>query len=140
VELFVKGDDVWFSEVSPRPHDTGLVTLGSQRLSEFALHVRAITGLPIPDVGHTGPTASAVILGTADLEGPRFEGVEEALAEPGTQLRLFGKPVAHKGRRMGVVIAPGRTTDEARAVAKRAAAKVRVVEGAARQVVPPGQA
>ena len=129
VELFVKGDDVWFSEVSPRPHDTGLVTLGSQQLSEFALHVRAITGLPIPDVGHTGPTASAVILGTSDMASPRFEGVEAALAEPGTLLRLFGKPVSHKNRRMGVVIASGATTDEARAIAKRAAAKVKVVGG-----------
>jgi phosphoribosylglycinamide formyltransferase 2 len=130
VELFVKGDQVWFSEVSPRPHDTGLVTLGSQQLSEFALHVRAITGLPIPDVGHTGPTASAVILATGDADGPTFEGVEEALAEPRTLLRLFGKPIAHKGRRMGVVVAPGATTDEARERAKRAASKVRVVAGA----------
>jgi phosphoribosylglycinamide formyltransferase 2 len=130
VELFVKGDKVWFSEVSPRPHDTGLVTLGSQQLSEFALHVRAITGLPIPDVGATGPTASAVILGTSELAAPRFEGVEAALAEPGVLLRLFGKPAAHRNRRMGVVVAPGRTTDEARERAKRAAAKVRVVDGA----------
>lgn len=130
VELFVKGDSVWFSEVSPRPHDTGLVTLGSQQLSEFALHVRAITGLPIPDVGALGPTASAVILATGDADAPRFEGVEEALAEPGTLLRLFGKPAAHRNRRMGVVIASGATTDEARDKAKRAAAKVTVVEGA----------
>ncbi|MFA5944196.1 MAG: formate-dependent phosphoribosylglycinamide formyltransferase [Candidatus Thermoplasmatota archaeon] len=127
VELFIKRDSVWFSEVSPRPHDTGLVTLGSQQLSEFALHVRAITGLPIPDVGPLGPTASAVILATRDIEAPTFEGVEAALAEPGTLLRLFGKPMAHKNRRMGVVIAPGRTTDEARERAKRAAAKVKVV-------------
>jgi phosphoribosylglycinamide formyltransferase 2 len=127
VELFVKGHEVWFSEVSPRPHDTGLVTLGSQQLSEFALHVRAITGLPIPDVGATGPTASAVILATGESAAPRFEGVEAALAEPGTQVRLFGKPAAHRNRRMGVVIAPGATTDEARERAKRAAAKVRVV-------------
>lgn len=130
VELFVKGDQVWFSEVSPRPHDTGLVTLGSQQLSEFALHVRAITGLPIPDVGATGPTASAVILATGDATAPRFEGVEAALREPGTLLRLFGKPVAHRNRRMGVVIAPGRTTDEARERAKRAAACITVVDGA----------
>lgn len=127
VELFIAGDEVWFSEVSPRPHDTGLVTLGSQTLSEFALHVRAITGLPIPDVGHTGPTASAVILATAESTAPRFEGVEDCLKEPGTLLRLFGKPAAHKNRRMGVVIASGKTTDEARMLAKRAAAKVRVV-------------
>ncbi len=127
VELFVKGDNVWFSEVSPRPHDTGLVTLGSQQLSEFALHVRAITGLPIPDVGHTGPTASAVILASGESAAPQFEGVEAALAEPGVLLRLFGKPVAHPKRRMGVVVAPGKTTDEARERAKRAAAKVRVL-------------
>jgi phosphoribosylglycinamide formyltransferase 2 len=130
VELFVKGDQVWFSEVSPRPHDTGLVTLGSQVLSEFALHVRAITGLPIPDVGATGPTASAVILATGEATAPAFEGIEAALAEPGILLRLFGKPAAHRNRRMGVVVAPGRTTDEARERAKRAAAKVKVVEGA----------
>ncbi|MHB1261628.1 MAG: formate-dependent phosphoribosylglycinamide formyltransferase [Thermoplasmatota archaeon] len=136
VELFVKGDNVWFSEVSPRPHDTGLVTLGSQQLSEFALHVRAITGLPIPDVGHTGPTASAVILASGDIEGPRFEGVEAALAEPGTLLRLFGKPVAHRNRRMGVVVASGATTDEARETAKRAAAMVTVVDSAA--IATPG--
>jgi phosphoribosylglycinamide formyltransferase 2 len=127
VELFVAGDQVWFSEVSPRPHDTGLVTLGSQTLSEFALHVRAITGLPIPDVGHTGPTASAVILATDATEAPGFTGVEQALAEEGVLIRLFGKPAAHKNRRMGVVIAPGKTTDEARKRAKKAAAKVRVV-------------
>jgi phosphoribosylglycinamide formyltransferase 2 len=127
VELFVKGHEVWFSEVSPRPHDTGLVTLGSQRLSEFALHVRAITGLPIPDVGALGPTASAVILATAESTAPSFEGVEEALEEPGTQLRLFGKPAAHRNRRMGVVIASGETTDEARERAKRAAGKIRVL-------------
>lgn len=127
VELFIAGDEVWFSEVSPRPHDTGLVTLGSQVLSEFALHVRAITGLPIPDVGHTGPTASAVILATAESMAPRFKGVEDCLKEPGALLRLFGKPAAHKNRRMGVVIASGKTTDEARKRAKAAAAKVKVL-------------
>ncbi len=127
VELFIAGDEVWFSEVSPRPHDTGLVTLGSQELSEFALHVRAITGLPIPDVGAKGPWASAVILAQGESGTPRFEGVEAALAEPGTLLRLFGKPAAHKNRRMGVVVASGKTTAEARERAKRAAAKVRVL-------------
>ncbi|HLF15996.1 MAG TPA: formate-dependent phosphoribosylglycinamide formyltransferase, partial [Candidatus Thermoplasmatota archaeon] len=127
VELFVAGDQVWFSEVSPRPHDTGLVTLGSQDLSEFALHVRAITGLPVPDVGPRGPTASAVILAEGESATPRYEGVEEALKEPGVQIRLFGKPTAHKNRRMGVVVAAGRTIEVARERAKRAAAKVRVV-------------
>jgi phosphoribosylglycinamide formyltransferase 2 len=135
VELFVAGDDVWFSEVSPRPHDTGLVTLGSQRLSEFALHVRAVTGLPIPDVGPTGPTASAVILAEGDADAPAFEGVEDALREPGTLLRLFGKPAAHRNRRMGVVVASGRTVEEARETARRAAAKVRVVPAAPRQAM-----
>ena len=137
VEFFVKGDEVWFSEVSPRPHDTGLVTLGSQTLSEFALHVRAITGLPIPDVGHTGPTASAVILSKVESAAPRFEGVEQALLEPGTILRLFGKPAAHRNRRMGVVVASGRTTDEARERAKRAAAQVKVVDGTEKIVAQP---
>jgi len=128
VELFVKGHDVWFSEVSPRPHDTGLVTLGSQQLSEFALHVRAITGLPIPEVGFLGPTASAVILASGPTaSSPTYTGVPQALAEPGTLLRLFGKPEAHKNRRMGVVVATGSSTDEAREKAKRAAAMVRVV-------------
>jgi phosphoribosylglycinamide formyltransferase 2 len=131
VELFVKGDEVWFSEVSPRPHDTGLVTLGSQHLSEFALHVRAITGLPIPDVGFLGPTASAVILADGEAAAPSFKGVEAALREPGTWLRLFGKPVAHKNRRMGVVVASGKTTDEARERAKSAAAQVDVAAGPA---------
>lgn len=128
VELFVRGDEVWFSEVSPRPHDTGLVTLGSQRLSQFALHVRAITGLPIPDVGHLGPTASAVVLATRDAMAPGFTGVAHALQEPGTQLRLFGKPAAHARRRMGVVVASADTLDEARSKAKRAAACIEVVE------------
>jgi phosphoribosylglycinamide formyltransferase 2 len=126
VELFVAGDEVWFSEVSPRPHDTGLVTLGSQALSEFALHVRAIAGLPIPDVGFFGPTASAVILAQGDSAAPRFEGVEDAVQAKGTMIRLFGKPAAHKNRRMGVVIASGKSTAQARRVAKAAAAKVRV--------------
>lgn len=126
VELFVRGDQVWFSEVSPRPHDTGLVTLLSQSLSQFALHVRAITGLPIPDVGHTGPTASAVVLATAATDNPKFVGVEDALAYPGVHLRLFGKPTGHPGRRMGVVVAPGADTDQARKLATEAASKIRV--------------
>lgn len=127
VELFVKSNTVLFSEVSPRPHDTGLVTIASQAQSEFELHVRAILGFPVPDITHLGPSASAVILATEDAEPPRYVGVEEALAEPGTKLRLFGKPKAHKKRRMGVVVATGRTTDEAREKAKRAARCVRVV-------------
>lgn len=126
VELFVKGDTVWFSEVSPRPHDTGLVTLATQDQSEFALHARAILGLPI-DTSLTRPGASAVIYGGLDAEGVVFDGVDDALADPGTQLRLFGKPVAYEKRRMGVAIAHADTIETARAKAARAASAVKVV-------------
>ena len=126
VELFVKGDQVWFSEVSPRPHDTGLVTLASQRFSEFELHARAILGLPV-DVSLRAPGASAVIYGGVDAKGIAFEGVAEALNVPGTDLRLFGKPESFKKRRMGVVVATGADTDEARQRAKLAAGKVKPV-------------
>ncbi|MGZ3306805.1 MAG: formate-dependent phosphoribosylglycinamide formyltransferase, partial [Asticcacaulis sp.] len=125
VELFVKGDEVWFSEVSPRPHDTGLVTLVSQYQSEFALHARAILGLPV-DTALASPGASAVIYGGVDAKALRFEGVAEALAAPGTDLRLFGKPESFVKRRMGVALARAATTDEARACAKQAAAAIRV--------------
>jgi len=124
VELFVKGDDVWFSEVSPRPHDTGLVTLVSQVQSEFALHARAILGLPV-DTSLRAPGASAVIYGGMEAEGIAFDGVAEALSVPETELRLFGKPESFKKRRMGVAVSRGNDTDEARARAKRAAAAVR---------------
>ena len=124
VELFVKGDDVWFSEVSPRPHDTGLVTLVSQYQSEFALHARAILGLPV-DTALASPGASAVIYGGVDAGALVFDGVAEALAAPGTDLRLFGKPQSFIKRRMGVALARGVTTDEARATAKQAAASVK---------------
>ncbi len=126
VELFVKGDDVWFSEVSPRPHDTGLVTLISQNQSEFALHARAILGLPV-DVSLRGPGASAVIYGGLDAQAIAFEGVAEALAVPESDLRLFGKPESFKKRRMGVALARGGDADEARARAKAAAEAVRPV-------------
>ena len=126
VELFVKGDEVWFSEVSPRPHDTGMVTMVSQRQSEFDLHARAILGLPV-DVSMCGPGASAVIYGGMEAEGIRFEGVDAALRVPGTDLRLFGKPVSFQRRRMGVALAEGQDVAEARARAKEAAAKVRPV-------------
>ncbi|MCM2490763.1 formate-dependent phosphoribosylglycinamide formyltransferase [Burkholderia glumae] len=126
VELFVRGDQVWFSEVSPRPHDTGLVTLASQRQSEFELHARAILGLPVdPTLG--SPAASAVIYGGLDEAGIAFEGVAEALAVPGAELRLFGKPESFAKRRMGVAVATGADIDEARERAKRAAAAVRPV-------------
>ncbi|MDN7499291.1 formate-dependent phosphoribosylglycinamide formyltransferase [Burkholderia gladioli] len=126
VELFVRGDEVWFSEVSPRPHDTGLVTLASQRQSEFELHARAILGLPV-DPALTSPAASAVIYGGLDEAGIAFEGVAEALAVPGVDLRLFGKPESFTKRRMGVAVAIGADVDEARERAKRAAAAVRPV-------------
>ncbi|MDP3299168.1 MAG: formate-dependent phosphoribosylglycinamide formyltransferase, partial [Phenylobacterium sp.] len=128
VELFVKGDEVWFSEVSPRPHDTGLVTLATQVQSEFALHARAILGLPV-DVTLREPGASAVIYGGMEARGVAFEGVAEALAVPGADLRLFGKPEAFERRRMGVALATAPTIEAARARAKEAAAKVRVVKG-----------
>ncbi len=126
VELFVRGDDVWFSEVSPRPHDTGLVTLCSQRLSEFELHARAILGLPV-DPSLAVPGASAVIYGGLEQSGIAFEGVREALAVPGADVRLFGKPESFKKRRMGVAVATGADIDEARRRAKAAAAAVRPV-------------
>jgi phosphoribosylglycinamide formyltransferase 2 len=127
VELFVKGDEVWFSEVSPRPHDTGLVTLASQNQSEFALHARAILGLPI-DTSLRAPGASAVIYGGMEERGIAFDGVAAALAVPETDLRLFGKPESFKKRRMGVAVARGRDTDEARARATQAASRVRPVK------------
>jgi len=128
VELFVKGDDVWFSEVSPRPHDTGLVTLVTQYQSEFALHARAILGLPV-DVAQREPGASAVIYGGLDAKGVAFEGVAEALAVPGADLRLFGKPESFARRRMGVALARGADVDHARERAREAAGKVRPVIG-----------
>lgn len=126
VELFVKGDQVWFSEVSPRPHDTGLVTLVSQVQSEFALHARAILGLPV-DTSLRAPGASAVIYGGMEAEGIAFDGVAEALGVPETEIRLFGKPESFKKRRMGVATSRGKTTDEARARAKQAASAVKPV-------------
>ena len=124
VELFVKGDMVWFSEVSPRPHDTGLVTLATQVQSEFELHARAILGLPV-DTSLRSPGASAVIYGGVDAPGIRFEGVREALQVPNTDIRLFGKPESFVKRRMGVVVAHAVDTDTARANAKLAAGKVK---------------
>ncbi|MDP3403209.1 MAG: formate-dependent phosphoribosylglycinamide formyltransferase [Brevundimonas sp.] len=128
VELFVKGDQVWFSEVSPRPHDTGLVTLATQVQSEFALHARAILGLPV-DVSQRDIGASAVIYGGMDAVGIAFEGVAEALSVPTADLRLFGKPESFERRRMGVAVARGETTDQARERATLAASRVRPVKG-----------
>jgi phosphoribosylglycinamide formyltransferase 2 len=124
VELFVRGDEVWFSEVSPRPHDTGLVTLVSQVQSEFALHARAILGLPV-DTALAAPGASAVIYGGVDAGALVFDGVAEALKIPQSELRLFGKPQSFLKRRMGVALARSADTDEARARAKMAAATVK---------------
>lgn len=126
VELFVKEDSVWFSEVSPRPHDTGLVTLISQDLSEFALHARAILGLPIPVIRQNGPSASAVILPEGESTEVAYSGLEAALAEPDTQLRLFGKPELKGRRRMGVALAKGASIDQARQKARSAADAVKV--------------
>jgi len=126
VELFVKGDQVWFSEVSPRPHDTGMVTMCSQRQSEFELHARAILGLPV-DVSLREPGASAVIYGGMDEKGIAFEGVAQALLVPQSDVRLFGKPESFVRRRMGVALANGSTTDEARNRAKLAASLVKPV-------------
>jgi len=120
VELFVKGDEVWFSEVSPRPHDTGLVTLASQELSEFALHARAILGLPIPLIRQNGPSASCAML--AHGEGvPFFSNIADALVHPDSALRLFGKPSVHGHRRVGVTLARGDDIAQARTIAREAA-------------------
>jgi phosphoribosylglycinamide formyltransferase 2 len=126
VELFIKGDAVWFSEVSPRPHDTGMVTMASQRFSEFELHARAILGLPV-DVAMRAPGASAVIYGGVESDNLVYEGVDEALAVPESDLRLFGKPESFVRRRMGVALATGRDIEEARTRARLAASKVRPV-------------
>ncbi len=126
VEFFVCGDAVIFSEVSPRPHDTGLVTLIGQDLSEFALHVRAILGLPIPALRSFGPSASCAVLATGDGRAPRYAGVAEALQQPDTQLRIFGKPEVHGRRRMAVTLARADSVDAARAKARAAAAALRI--------------
>ena len=117
VELFIKADEVYFSEVSPRPHDTGMVTLMSQDLSEFALHARAILGLPIPNIAFHGPSASSVILVEGESKETRFGNLASALAAPDTSVKLFGKPEVAGKRRMGVGLARGATVDEARAKA-----------------------
>jgi phosphoribosylglycinamide formyltransferase 2 len=127
VELFINGDQVWFSEVSPRPHDTGLVTLATQRFSEFDLHARAILGLPV-DVSLRRPGASAVIYGGMEAKGIAFEGVDSALRVPESDLRLFGKPESFKRRRMGVAVANADTVDEARTRAKLAASLVKPIK------------
>ncbi|PTS73268.1 phosphoribosylglycinamide formyltransferase 2 [Aeromonas sp. HMWF036] len=128
VELFIKGDEVWFSEVSPRPHDTGMVTLISQDLSEFALHVRAILGLPVGTITQYGPSASAVVLREGHSQNIRYQGIGEALVlVPGAQLRLFGKPEIAGRRRLGVALARAADCQDAVEKAKAVAAKVEVL-------------
>ena len=127
VELFIKGDDVIFSEVSPRPHDTGLVTLLSQDLSQFALHARAILGLPVPNIMQHGPAASSVILGEGNSDEISFENVDKALMEPDTQLRLFGKPSISGRRRLGVAIARGKTIADAKEKAIKASSAIDIL-------------
>jgi phosphoribosylglycinamide formyltransferase 2 len=125
VEFFIKGDVVYFSELSPRPHDTGMVTMISQNLSEFALHVRAILGLPIPNIVQFAPAASSVIMVHGKSDKVTFTGMEAALTEPDTQMRLFGKPEVNGERRMGVCLALGTDTDNAREKANRASAAIK---------------
>lgn len=127
VELFIKGDDVIFNEVSPRPHDTGLVTLTSQNLSEFALHVRAFLGLPVGTIKQLSPAASVALLGNGTSEDVKFASVEQALTIPDTQLRLFGKPDINGRRRLGVVLATDETTDKAKDKALECAKKIDII-------------
>ncbi|EGQ7938795.1 formate-dependent phosphoribosylglycinamide formyltransferase [Vibrio vulnificus] len=127
VELFVKGDKVIFNEVSPRPHDTGLITLISQEMSEFALHVRAFTGMPVNKITQYGPCASAVILGNGQSENIRFDGMSDALEQPQTQLRLFGKPDINGRRRLGVVLTRRSSTEKAVDAAIESAKKIKVI-------------
>lgn len=126
VEFFITSDDVIFSELSPRPHDTGMVTMISQDLSEFELHSRAILGLPIPTINYYGPSASAVILADRESESFSFTGLDKALLAPNTAIRIFGKPSARKYRRMGVALARGETASKARDLAKKTAASVQL--------------
>ena len=126
VEFFVKGDQVWFSEVSPRPHDTGLVTLMSQDLSEFALHARAILGLPVPLIEQRGPSASSVLMVKGESTDMRYGNLDEALAQPDTDLRLFGKPEVNGSRRLGVAVARADSVERARVKANKVIAAIKV--------------
>jgi len=126
VEFFIKGDEVIFSEISPRPHDTGMVTMISQNLSEFALHVRAVLGLPVPEIRLHGPSASLVILVEGNSDGIIYKNIDEVLAEPDTDIRLFGKPEVRGRRRMGVVLARGETVEQALEKAIRSAGKINI--------------
>ena len=124
VELFIKGDDVIFSEVSPRPHDTGMVTMISQDLSQFALHARAILGLPVPAIRFHGPSASSVILVSGETNHALFDNIEDALSEPDTQVRLFGKPEVTGQRRMGVALARDSSVEAATQKAIKASSRI----------------
>ena len=126
VEMFIKGNDVIFSEVSPRPHDTGMVTMISQDLSEFGLHARALLGLPVPDIRFYGPSASRAIVVEGDTDKIEMDNLEEVLSEPGVQIRIFGKPEIKGHRRMGVILATASTVEEARNKAERAYNKLKV--------------
>ena len=126
VEFFLTKKDIYFSELSPRPHDTGMVTLASQNLSEFDLHLRSILGLPIPEITYLGPTASAVILADRDSENFEITGLAQALTMKSSEVRLFGKPSTRKYRRMGVALARGKTTNEARKKARTVAGKIKI--------------
>ncbi len=126
VELFIKGDDVIFSEVSPRPHDTGMVTMISQHLSEFDLHARALLGLPVPEIRFYGPSASRAVVVEGDTDKVIFGNLDQVLAEPGTDMRIFGKPEVCGHRRMAVILATADTLEEARAKADRAYSKLSV--------------
>lgn len=126
VELFIKGDEVIFSEVSPRPHDTGMVTMISQDLSEFALHARAVLGLPVPEIRFLGPSASRAVVVEGDTTQIEMDNLDQVLAEPGTQMRIFGKPEIKGHRRMGVILATADTVEAARDKASRAYDKLRV--------------
>ncbi len=127
VEFFVTKNSIYFSELSPRPHDTGMVTLISQDLTEFDLHLRAVLGLPIPEISYWGPSASAVVLADRESEHFHFEGVENALKAKQTEIRLFGKPATRPFRRMGVALARGKNTNEARRKARAAAGKIKII-------------
>lgn len=126
VEFFLTKKEIYFSELSPRPHDTGMVTLASQSLTEFDLHLRAIMGLPIPEISYFGPTASAVILANQESSNFEFAGIEEALKIKTADVRLFGKPTTRKYRRMGVALARGKTTDQARQKARKISEKIKI--------------
>ena len=130
VEMFIRGDEVLFSEVSPRPHDTGMVTMISQNLSEFALHVRALLGLPVGQIMTYGPAASVALLGDGESSNISFDNVSEAMRLcPSSQVRLFGKPEIHGHRRLGVILTRGETTEQAVADGKKVAGAIRIDYG-----------